>query len=122
MFVKFLPISQLLVSVFCFNKVITTYFAYTYIVKLEFIFEVINTTESLVCFMAAKDFANYINGQGDGDTTKITPDPVVSFLTAATTLEQEEGGSTTVTPGDSGTSQILPPALLLLSIILYHFV
>ena len=86
-------------------------------VNLEFIFEAINLTESLVCFMAAKDFSEFINGQGDGNTSKITPDPVVSFLTAASALEQEEAGSTSVDPGDNGASQVLPPALFLLSII-----
>ena len=69
--------------------------------------------------MAAEDFSEFINGQGDGETSKITPDPVVSFLTAASALEQEEAGSTFADhdPGDSGASQILPPTLLLLSII-----
>ena len=84
---------------------------------LQFIFEAINITDSLVCFMAAEDFSEFINGQGDGSTSEITPDPVVSFLTAASTLRQEEAGSTSVNPGDSGASQVLPPALLLLSII-----
>ena len=76
--------------------------------------------DSEFCFMATEEFTEFINSQGDDTTStnEITPDPVVSFLTAASALEQEEaGGSTTTNPGDNGASQILPPTLLLLSII-----
>ena len=68
--------------------------------------------------MAAEEFTELINSQGDDTTStdEITRDPVVSFLTAASALEQEEAGGST-NPGDSGASQIIPPTLLLLSII-----
>lgn len=85
--------------------------------NLEFIFDAIDVADSEICSMAAEDFSESINQQGDSTTSEITPDPVVSFLTAGSSLEQEEGGATTTIPGDSGTSQILPPTLLLLSII-----
>ena len=69
--------------------------------------------------MAAEEFTELINSQGDDTTStdEIARDPVVSFLTAASALEQEEAGGSTTNPGDSGTSQIIPPTLLLLSII-----
>ena len=92
-------------------------FGYTRIGNLEILFEAIDVADAMVCFMAAEDFSEFINGQGNGTTLEITPDPVVSFLTAASSLEQVEGGSITTNPGDNGSSQILPPALVLLSTI-----
>ena len=69
--------------------------------------------------MAAEDLTEFINAQGDGTTSEIVPDPVVSFLVAGSTLEQEEGGnSDTTSPQDNESSQILPPTLLLLSAII----
>ena len=92
---------------------------YICIGNLEIIFEAIDVADALVCFMAAEKFADFINGQGDGMTSEITPDPSVSFLTAASSLEQEEQGAsvTTSTPGGSGVSHILPSSILLLSLI-----
>ena len=91
--------------------------------NLEILFEAIDVADAMACFMAAEDFSQFINGQGDGTISEITPDPVVSFLTAASSLEQQEaGGSVTTNPRDSGSSQILPPAsLLLCTIILILF-
>ena len=90
-----------------------------YIGNLEILFEAIDVADAVTCFMAAENFSEFINGQGDGTISEITPDPVVSFLTAASSLEQEEtGGSTTTNPGNSASSQILPSALLLLSTII----
>lgn len=78
-------------------------------------------TDAQECFMAAEDLSELINGQGNGNNIlQVIPDPVVSFLTAGSTLEQEAaGGSTTINPGDngagdSGITQILPSSLLLL--------
>ena len=84
--------------------------------NIEFILEATDFADSEFCFMAAGEFSEFINSQGDDliSTTEITPDPVVSFLTAASALEQEEAGGST---GGSGASQILPPTLLLLTII-----
>lgn len=94
-----------------------------YVGNLEILFEAIDITDAMACFMAAEDFSEFINGQGNGTISEITPDPVVSFLTAASSLEQEEaGGSITTNPGDSGSSQILPPvSILLCTIVLILF-
>lgn len=93
---------------------------YVYIGNLEFLFEAIDVEDALACFTAAEEFSEFINGQGDGTISQTPPDPVVSFLTASSSLEQEESRvniNTNPNPGDSGASQILPPTLMLLSII-----
>ena len=96
-----------------------TFCIYVCIGNIEFILEATDFTDSEFCFIAAGEFSEFINSQGDDSisTTEITPDPVVSFLTAASALEQEEAGGSTTNPGGSGASQILPPTLLLLTII-----
>ena len=103
--------------------IVLSIYAYTYVGNLEIIFEAVDVADALVCFMAAEEFADFINGQGDGTISEITPDPSVSFLTAASSLEQEEqGGSiTTNSPGDSGAYHILPSVLLLFSLIYTNF-
>ena len=93
---------------------------YVFIGNLEILFEAIDVADAQTCFMAAEDFSEFINAQGNDSTiTEITPDPVVSFLTAGSSLEQEEGRTITTNqpPRDSGVPQILPPTLLLLLII-----
>jgi len=40
--------------------------------------------------MAADNLSEFLNGQEDGTVSEIIPGPVLSFLTAASSLEQEE--------------------------------
>ena len=77
--------------------------------------------DAAVCFAGAEEFSESINAQGNANvTSQATLDPVVTFLTAGSSLEVEEGGGGLITPsaGDNGASQILPPILLLLSIMI----
>ena len=86
--------------------------------NLEILFEAMDGTDPSVCFIAADNLSEFVNGQGDGTVSEIVPDPVLSFLTAASSLEQEAS-----TPaGGSGAARILPPVLLILSILLAVFI
>ena len=95
---------------------IRRYWIVAYTGNLEILFEAIDVADAMACFMAAENFTEFINRQGDGTISEITPGPVVSFLTDASSLEQEEAGGsiTNNLAGDSGSSHILPPASLLL--------
>ena len=87
--------------------------------NLEVLFEASDLSDAQVCFMAARNLTDLINTSEINGTTS-TPDPVVSFLTAGSSLEQQETEirDTGTNPEDSGVSQNLPPILLLLSTII----
>jgi len=82
--------------------------------NLEVLLEAMAGTDPSICFNAADDLSEFVNNQGNGAVSEIIPDPVVSFLTAASSLEQEASAPTR----DSGAARILPPVLLIVSIIL----
>ena len=76
----------------------TSELTYTYIYTLyndviysdnfEILFKIITGTDPIFCFTAADDFSEFVNNQGDGKVSEIVPDPVISFLTVASSLEQ----------------------------------
>jgi len=61
-----------------------------------------------VCFTAAENMTSFINSQGDGTINSAGSDPVLSFLTAASSLEAETGLATS-----EGGAQIALPYLVL---------